>query len=244
MISINKFRNTILFLLEKNNRGFLGPQVLDSFVDLAQIEIFENLFFQYNKWLNNQSRHLANTEFADIPKNIKEQIDYFSEYSTTGNFTYDAPNDVWKYNGTDILYRTEGLSLVNSSGKKVDIEEVSKGSAWNNMINSKINPPSVTFPIYTKIKDGYRVAPKATTGYSVELFFIRRPKAPKWTYIEDANGNPLFNAGASDRQDIELDESLFYPLVMKVMSFCGLSIQESEILTAAANAEIAIDQKQ
>lgn len=244
MISINKCRNVVLFLLEKNNRGFLRPQALDAFFDLAQMEIFESLFYQYNKWLLNQSRHLSNTGFADIPQNLQEQIDNFSEYSTSGNFTYSIPDDNWTYSGTDVVYRTEGLSLVNSSGIKKDIEYVQKGTEWNNMVNSKINPPTLTFPIYTKIKNGYRVAPKAPTGYSVELYYIRRPKAPKWTYVEDANGNPVFNAGASDRQDIELDESQFYPLIMKVMSFCGLQIQESQVIEAAANAELITDQKQ
>lgn len=244
MISVNKCRNVVLFLLEKNNRGFLQPQALDAFFDLAQMDIFENLFFQYNKWLINESRHLSNTEFADIPKNIKEQIDNFSEYSIPSNFTYDVTDDNWTYSGTDVLYRTEGLSLVNSSGRKVDIEEVSKGTAWNNMINSKINAPTLTFPIYTKIKSGYRVAPKAPAGYSVELFYIRRPKAPKWTYVEDGNGNPIFNAGALDRQDIELSEDLFYPFIMKVMSFCGLQLQENQVIEAAANAEVVIDSKQ
>lgn len=243
MISINKCRNVVLFLLEKQNRGFITPQAFDSFSDLAQMEIFENLFYQYNKWLINESRHLSNTDFADIPKNIQEQIDNFTDYSTTANFIYDNVTDSWTFLGSD-LYRTEALSLVNPSGKKVDIELVAKGPVWNNMINSKINAPSVTFPIYTKINKGYRVAPKAPTGYNVELFYIRRPKTPKWTYVEDVNGNPIFNAGALDRQDIELDESLFYPLIMKIMSFCGLQIQESQIIEATANAEIATDSKQ
>ncbi len=243
MISINRCRNTVLFLLEKNNKGFVSPMEMDSFFDLAQIEIFENLFYQYNKWLINESRHLSNNDFADIPKNIKEQIDNFTEYSTSGNFTYDAGDDLWSFSGSD-MYRTEALSLVNASGKKVDIEEVPKGPIWNNMINSTINGPTVMFPIYTKIQNGYRVAPKAPSGYSVELFYIRRPKTPKWSYVTDADGNPMFNAGASDRQDVELDDSLFYPFIMKVMSFCGLSLKEPEVIVAANNAELAVDQKQ
>jgi hypothetical protein len=209
-----------------------------------QLELFENLFFQYNKWLNNQQRHIANNGFADIPKNIQEQIDNFSEFTTPSNFTYSAPNDVWTYDGAD-LYRTSGLSLVlTASGKKASCEEVPKGDIWNNAINSKLNAPTTTYPIYTKIGSGYRVFPKAPAGYSVELLYIRTPKAPKWSYILDGNGNPVFSAGASDRQDIEIDESLFYPLVMKIMAFCGLSIQQDEVVAAAANSEVVTEQKQ
>lgn len=243
MISINKCRNTVLFLLDKNNRAFISPMEFDSFCHLAQLEIFESLFYQYNKWLINQSRHISNTGLADIPKNIEEQIDNFSTFSTPSNFIYNSGNDVWEYSGVD-LYRTSGLSLVNAADKKVDCEKVPKGYIWNDMVNSKLNAPTTLYPIYTKIGDGYRVFPKAPSGFKVELLYIRTPKTPKWSYIIDGKGNPTFSAGASDRQDIELDESLFFPLVMKIMSFCGLSIQEQDVVAAAANSEIVTEQKQ
>lgn len=241
MISINRCRNTVLYLLEKNNRGFITPMAFDSFCNLAQMDLFENLFYQYNKWIINQTKHLTNTEYGDIPKNIQEQIDAFSEYSIPANFTYDETNDVWSYLGTD-LYRTSGLSLLNAQSKKTDIEEVLKGGELNNLINSKINAPTTTYPIYVKIGKGFRVYPKAPSGYSVELLYIRTPKAPKWSYTT-VLGNPVYNASATDKQDIELDESMFAPFIMKVMGYCGVSIKEQDITAAAANAEVLTEQK-
>lgn len=242
MIPINRCRNTVLNLLEKNNRGFIGAEKFDSFCYLAQMDIFENLFYQYNKWLSNKSKHLTGTEYADIPKNIKEQIDVFSAYSTTSNFTYNSGTELWSYTGGD-LYRTEGLSLKNSGGKKIDVEEVSKGTELNNLINSKINMPTTTYPICVKIGNGFKVYPSVPSGYSLELLYIRTPKTPKWSYIL-VGGNPIYNAGASDKQDIELDESLFVPFVTKVLEYCGLSVRENDVVAAAANAEVTIDQKQ
>jgi hypothetical protein len=55
------------------------------------------------------------------------------------------------------------------------------------------------------------------------LLYIRTPKAPKWTY--NTLGNPVYNASAGDKQDIELDESMFAPFIMKVMAYCGVSIK-------------------
>lgn len=242
MIPINRCRNTVLHLLDKNNRGFISPEKFDSFCYLAQMDIFENLFYQYNKWLSNKSKHLTGTEYADIPKNIKEQIDVFSAYSTTSNFTYNSGTELWSYTGGD-LYRTEGLSLKNSGGKKIDVEEVSKGTELNNLINSKINMPTTTYPICVKIGNGFKVYPSVPSGYSLELLYIRTPKTPKWSYIL-VGGNPIYNAGASDKQDIELDESLFVPFVTKVLEYCGLSVRENDVVAAAANAEVTIDQKQ
>lgn len=243
MISINRARNTVLFLLDKNNRGFIGPEKFDTFCYLAQMDIFENLFFQYNKWKLNENKKLSTTEYGDIPKNIQEQIDTFSEYSTPENFTYDDTADVWSFIGTD-LYRSEGLSLVYPNTKKIDVEEVSKGTELNNLINSKINMPTTTYPIYTKIGSGFRVFPKVPTtptGYSLELFYIRTPKSPKWSYI-NVDGNPMYNAGASDKQDIELSETLFSEFIIKVLSYCGLSIKEQDVVAVATNAEVVTDQ--
>jgi hypothetical protein len=242
MISINRCRNTVLYLLEKNNRGFITPMAFDAFCNLAQMELFENLFYQYNKGVLDQTKHLTNTGYGDIPKNIQEQIDSFSEYSLPTNFSYSTANDLYTYTGTD-LYRTIGISLLNAQGKKTDIEETSKGYELNNLINSKINAPTVTYPIYVKIGKSFKVYPKAPAGYKVELLYIRTPKAPKWTYTTDAQGNPQFSGGAADRQDIELDESMFAPFIMKVMAFCGVSIKEQDIVAVAANAEQVTEQK-
>lgn len=245
MISINRARNTVLFLLDKNNRGFISPEKFDTFCYLAQMDIFENLFYQYNKWKLNENKHLSTTGFGDIPENIEEQIDTFSEYSIPENFTYDSGKDIWSFLGTD-LYRTEGLSLVFPNGKKIDVEMVSKGIELNNLINSTLNAPTTTYPIGTKIGHGFRVFPKVPTtpaGYGLELFYIRTPKTPKWSYI-NVDGNPMYNAGASDKQDIELDESLFSEFIIKVLSYCGLSIKEQDVVAVAANSEVVTEQKQ
>lgn len=245
MISINRARNTVLFLLDKNNRGFISPEKFDTFCYLAQMDLFENLFFQYNKWKLNENKRMSVTEFGDIPKNIQEQIDAFSAYSTPSNFIYNSTDDIWSFTGSD-LYRSEGLSLVYPNGIKKDVELVLKGAELNNLINSKLNAPTTTYPIYTKIGHGFRVFPKVPStpvGYGLELFYIRTPKTPKWTYT-NVSGNPMYNAGASDKQDIELDESLFSEFIIKVLSYCGLSIKEQDVVAVAANTEVITDQKQ
>jgi hypothetical protein len=243
MFSINKARNLVLYILEKDNRGFITPAAFDAFADLAQRDLFENLFYRYNKWVNNDTKGFTNTEFGDLAHNLKEQIDVFSTYSTPANFTFNDTTKVWSYTGSD-LYRTIGISLVNAQQKKTDLEEVLKGAELNNLINSKLSAPTTTYPIYTKIGTGFRVYPIVPVGFTLELLYTRTPKAPKWTYILDTKGNPLYNAGASDRQDVELDESIFPLFIAKVLSYCGMSISANEITQIANNQEAVIDQKQ
>ena len=238
MISVNKVRNTVLFLLNKANRGTIGTVEFDAFCDLAQRDLFENLFYRLNKWTNNQTKKYTNSEYADLVQNIQEQIDVFATYSTVGNFTYNTPNNVWSYLGND-FYRTEGLTLINAAGKRRDIQEVHKGYELNIASKEATN----TYPVYTKIGNSYRIYPTVAAGYTTELFYIRTPKAPKWTYLL-VQGNPVYNASASDLQDFELSEVMFPLLVAKIMAYCGVSIRETDVAAIADNEEVKTEQKQ
>ena len=53
---INSVRNTVLFLLNKDNRGFITPSEFDYFAKQAQLEIFEELFDDYNRAVSAQNR--------------------------------------------------------------------------------------------------------------------------------------------------------------------------------------------
>lgn len=241
MISINQTRNVVMRLLNKQNNGYISPDEFNDFANLAQMDIFENLFYQYTNWLNKENKRMSNTEYANIPKNIREQIDVFATYTNNSNFTYDLGTNLWSYNGTD-LYRAENLSLVNAQGKKTDIEELRK-SEVNRVQNSNYISPSFTYPAYERVGESFRIFPTLTTGYSAELFFLRKPKTPKWTYV-NVQGNPVYSASAPDLQNIELHPSNFVSLITKIMGYCGFSIREEQIIQASKEEEMLLAQKQ
>jgi len=234
-ISINQTRNLVMFLLNKQNRGYIGVDEFNSFANLAQMDIFENLFFQYNQFINKQNRRLTGTEYADLPKNLREQIDVFAEYTTEANFTYNGTTNLWSYTGSD-LYRAENLSIVETAtNKKIDVQEVQKREL-NVLNNSPMTAPSLLFPCYERIGSSFRLYPTLPSGYYSELFYLRQPRAPKWTFLLVAN-NPIYNASASDLQDFELHPSLFNTLIVKILSYCGLSIREAEVEQFANSEE-------
>lgn len=224
-----------MHLLNKNNFGYCTPDEYNSFSNLAQLDVFEDLFFQYTNWKNKDNRRMTNSEYANIPKNISEQIDVFATYTTDANFTYDTLTNLYSYTGND-LYRAENLSLINSQGRKTDIEQVSK-TELNRMVNSDMVNPTFTYPICERIGDSFRIYPTLTTGYTAELFFIRKPKEPKWTYT-NVQGNPVYNASASDLQNFELHPSNFVPLVMKILGYAGLNLREEQVQQTANSEEM------
>jgi hypothetical protein len=233
MISINEVRNTVMFLINKNNKGYITPEEFNMFSLMAQMDIFNSMFRDYNDSLIKKDRRLTNLEYADIPKSLEQSLDIFAAYTTPSNFIFDVPTGLWNYTGSD-LFLDQNLSLINPQGKKTNIELVSK-SEFNYVANSNMTAPTTIYPVYVKIGDSYKIAPVVPSGYKTELFYTRKPKNPKWTYTNVA-GNPLYNASATDLQDFELDYAYMPDLIVKILLYCGLSIRE-EILIQGASAE-------
>lgn len=235
MISTNEVRNTVMFFINKNNKGYITPDEYNMFSLMAQMDIFNSMFTDLNDGLVKKDKRLTNSEYADLPKALEQAIDTFGVYTTPLNFVYDAIAGVWNYTGSDLLLDMH-LSLVNAQGKKVYIELVNK-SELNYLMNSNMTAPTTIYPIYAKVGDSYKIAPTVPAGYTAELFFVRKPKNPKWTYISD-NGSPLYNASAPDLQDFELDYTYMPALVVKILMYCGLSIREEMVVQSASAEEI------
>jgi hypothetical protein len=111
------------------------------------------------------------------------------------------------------------------------------------MVNSDMVNPTFTYPVFERIGDSFRIYPTLTTGYTAELFFIRKPKEPKWTYT-NVQGNPVYSASSPDLQNFELHPSNFNSLVIKILLYCGISIREAEIENVANSEEMKAYQKQ
>ncbi len=242
MISINKTYEVVMFLLQKNNYGAIPPSQFNAFAELAVYSIFEDLFYADNLDTLKKGNHLTNSQYADLKKIREEQIDIYSIYSTPSNFIFDAPSGLWKFMGTD-FYRVTDLSLVNNVTKRKTSIEVGLKTQLNYAVNSNINPPNLYFPEYVRIGEDFKVYPEVITGNYVELLYIRKPKTPKWTYNIVA-GNPMYNAGSSDKQDVDLHLSLYPKVVVKILQYAGLSLREMDIVQASEGEEVKIIQKQ
>ena len=143
----------------------------------------------------------------------------------------------------DVFVSGEGY-VVYDSNKYVEAEKVNQ-SKITMLTNSLLTAPSTQFPAYTEEANVMSVFPSSIQKQGgVFSQYIRYPKDPKWTYVELIQGEPSFNASASDYQDFELpieDEPL---LVTKILQYAGLSIREAAVVQAASNEEIKSMQTQ
>ena len=76
---INSVRNTVLSILNKNNYGYISPSDFNLFAKQAQLDIFDDYFFNYNYQINKENARQSGTGYADIKKGYEEVIEIFSE---------------------------------------------------------------------------------------------------------------------------------------------------------------------
>ncbi len=78
---INSVRNTVLAIANKENYGYISPQDFNLYAKQAQMDMFENYFYQYNNWIIRENQRTSGIGYANIVKGLEEVIDSFSESS-------------------------------------------------------------------------------------------------------------------------------------------------------------------
>lgn len=232
MALINEIRNTVLSILNKNNYGYISPSDFNLFARQAQLEIFEQYFYTYNRQVNlenNRLGRLSGSGYADLKQQLGEVIDTFTTQATLtqSGGVYPLPND-W-------------YTLLNVLNGSTIIERVSESKIYL-LNNSNLTAPSEDFPAYvfssvtttppTAVSNSLTVYPSTITG-DLPLQYIRYPLAPKWTFVNLSLGQPVFDQSQADYQDFELPESDASELITKILQLAGLSIREIEVVNQA-----------
>lgn len=231
---INDVRNTVLSIISKDNRGFITPFEFNLFAKQAQLEIFGQYMFNYSNAINKQNARMHGEGYTDIPKNMAEVIDSFSMFT---GLIYD--NGTNKFELPVDYFFLEKVIYNNNK----EVEKVSHRKILN-LVNSNLTAPSTAYPVYTMDEEGILVYPTTITT-NITSQYLRYPKDPIWTYSTTNTGDPLFNPGAATYQDFELPLDDFANLVIKILEYSGISIRESEVVSAAKAEEVQdIQQKQ
>ena len=213
-----------MYILNKDNNGYLTPDEFNAFARQAQLDVLEDVFYQYNKWLNKRLTKQAFSGAADMVKQLSEVIDRFTVQNplTYSAGIFQLPSDVYL-----------AIDVVNS-GKVVERVEQSKATY---LLNSGFNAPTVYYPAYTQSDSTITVYPSSIVS-NVSAIYVRYPLDPKWTYYTDnQTGAAMFNLGAPDYQDFELPYNYSNDLILRILKYAGMNIRETDIISFANNEE-------
>ena len=240
---INSVRNTVLAIINKNNYGYISPNDFNLFAKQAQLDLFDEYFYNYNEQINEENARMSGTGYANIKLGYEEVIDTFSVTSfltqkTLSTSIYSLPSVTTTGSDYYLLNKVLCYSAGNLLG---EAEKVTHNKIT--MLNSSLlTTPNTTFPAYTQEGDSITVFPTTiNSGQDVQAQYIRYPKDPKWTYITLYNGEPMFNQTAADYQDFELPIDDSNDLVAKILQYAGISIREQDVVKYGLTDEQQLD---
>ena len=254
-VSVDSVYQKVLAFANKEQRGYITPQEFNLFADQAQMEIFEQYFYDLNQF----KRVPGNSgEYSDIVSIIKDKISMF-EYVGFGAYNVTISNQ-WGDAidlDTDIpdLYRLGEISVWFMSTKWNEVCEQLTPKEFALRNQSALTRPTEKRPVFikkdnqgqTRIKifpspktAGHPNLPDGTTITSptmdagVHADYIRKPTKPSWGYVV-INDKPLYNSNTST--DFELHLSEESELVYRILAFAGIAIEKPQLTQAAIGLE-------
>ena len=251
-VSIDTVYQRVLAILNKEQRGYVTPQEFNLFANQAQLDIFEQYFYDINQF----GRLPGNdTQFSDMLNILNEKINLFE---VSGNMTYGVvPAPAINYWSTPAnLYRLGTVMYSNTVTSKslyptpntvVNTTTLVEAERTNYneylMINqSEYLKPTNSRPVFVASESGYKVY--GTNGElitGVSCNYIRVPAEAAWGY-QMIYGEALYDSTAST--DFELHASEETELVIKILEFAGLAIEDIQMYQVAAGMESQTNQQE
>jgi len=236
-VNVDTVYQKVLALANKEQRGYITPQDFNLFANQAQLEIFEQYFYDLNQARKVQGN---DTVVADIDDMIEQKLNIFevTPKTSTINGYVSAPG------GGKVLpnevYRISYVGLKKSGGAECEMLNA------KDFINNKKSPltkPSEARPIATlqgkilKCNDGGDLDVDPYT-----LVYIKTPSKVNWTYVV-INKKAMYNA-LSTTGHFELHESESIQLVNKILRLAGLSTQQTDVMRSGSAMESMVKQEQ
>ena len=265
-VSVDTVYQKVLAFANKEQRGYITPQEFNLFADQAQMEIFEQYFYDLNQF----KRVPGNSgEYSDIVSIIKDKISMFENWQV-GSYNITVLNkwgDVNLENDIPDLYRLGEISVTypaksifsaiceQLTPKEFTIRSRSKLFTHNENrpVFVKYNSAYDRIKIYpypktvnfidangVEVPDGSDIT-TSTKQAGVMADYIRKPKNPNWGYVV-VNDKPLYNSNTST--DFELHASEESELVYRILAFSGIAIEKPQLTQVAVGLEGAKQQQE
>ena len=230
-VSVDKVYKTVLFILNKEQRGYVTPAEFNSIAEQVQFQIFESYFPDGNQqYRKDQTNSQNDTEFFNMFKDIEYKLYPFEQDS---NFTYDANRDIFSTNanvykiGEVVSNYTDVNPIINS------ITQLVSKAEFNKISRSKLTAPNNKNPLFFTGNAGGALTLKITpTPNSITVNTIITPTPPNWGFTTGGLGQYIYNANAST--DFQLDISEQSLLILEILKYFGIVINDPTIIQAAS----------
>ena len=235
-INVNTVYQTVLMILNKEQRGYMTPTEFNTVATQVQLEIFEKYFDDLNQQLRVPQ---ADTDYADRQENIDEKLAIFktfgdATYITVGGLSYFALPTSDTYGNVVSFYRL-GNVLYNDEKvvQRLDRHEFYYAN------QSRLTKPSTINPAYLYENQKLFIKPTTITD-KIKVDYIRKPNDIIWGFTPGSVGQYVWNntpyslSNPTGSTDFEIHESEQTEVILKILLYSGIIIRDPEVVQTAA----------
>tara|TARA_R100001594_G_scaffold93466_1_gene127755 strand:+ start:1751 stop:2485 length:735 start_codon:yes stop_codon:yes gene_type:complete len=240
-VNVDTVYQKVLAIANKEQRGYITPQEYNLLANQAQLEIFEQYFYDLNQFMRMPGN---DTKYADQVSILQEKINIFEKFrqdlaGLTGAGIGTFPTH---YKMGEIHYHNATLATSSNHSGLVEIEKIDQNKA-HHILNSPLTQPTLERPIYIQLTPTtFQIYPTSITNTNlVACNYIAKPADVKWGYTM-VNNEALYNATSST--NFELHQSEETKLVIKILELAGIIMKQQDIYSIANQEEIQDIQQQ
>lgn len=221
-ISVDTVYQRVLGILNKEQRGYVTPQEFNLFANQAQLDLFEQYFYDINQF----GRIPGNsTEYSDMLNLLNEKINIFeitAQPTRSGNY-FQEPTNSYRL-GTVVYKNTTTNSFGVASTENIEAERIN-ANEFLYINSSPLTKPKNVRPVFVANTNGIRVYGNSeiTDVTKVELQYIKKPAVVNWGY-QMVFDEALYDANTS--VNFELHPSEEVELVVKILELSGILIKD------------------
>tara|TARA_B100000424_G_scaffold116901_1_gene88226 strand:+ start:1321 stop:2016 length:696 start_codon:yes stop_codon:yes gene_type:complete len=223
MVNIDEVYQKVLALANKEQRGYITPQEFNLYASQAQLDIFNQYFFDLNQY---KRRFSVDKEYSNSDDLINYKISQFKQ--TTPEFSpsapYQLPADTYLVTGVFLLYQNAAYKA-----QEINAEDFSRVN------RARLTQGTFTSPNYSISSGGSIVMFPNSTSASANATYIKTPSKPNWQYVV-VDEKPLFNSTGANHFELHVSEQK--NLVVKILQLAGVGIKDYNIVQATAQEEV------
>jgi hypothetical protein len=243
-VNVNTVYQTVLYIINKEQRGYITPAEFNSLATQVQDEIFQSYFPDGNQVNRANQRNTQNdTEFFNVFKDIAYKLYPFERVVP---FAYDNIELCW-YAGLPIYKLGEIISTYTGQPQFESITQLVSKKDYEKIIRSKLTKPTSKYPICTTSHAsgagdaiiGSLIIKVFPTPNILNVNCLIQPKEPKFGFIVGPQGQYLYSAGQS--VDFELDISEKTNIITNILKYCGIIIKDPTIIQVAEQESRSVE---
>lgn len=205
-INVNTVYQTVLLILNKEQRGYMTPVEFNKIGGQVQLEIFEKYFEDLNQQLRVPLQAAQmDDDYANRVKSIEEKIQIFQ---TSNSLTYAG--DKFSLDTTQYpeIHRLGSLQYEPTGLPFTEIQRLTQHE-WNLSQRSKLTAATEAWPVYREQSDKFEVSP-STIQNRVKAYYIKKPDNNRWGYTIGSLGQYLYDSNIFIASGFPIQENYLF----------------------------------